>query len=63
MPRGIEENFWTSEGAQGVNRGSKWGGGVHRVVSLESQREKITALNLLSTFAIFAQFGPSLAQI
>ena len=59
MPLGIGENFCTPKAAQGVHRGR----GVHRALNLGSQREQITALNLLSKFAIFAQFGLSLVLV
>ena len=55
MPWGIGENFCTPKAAQGVHRGR----GVHRALNLGSQREQITALNLLSNFL----FLPSLALV
>ena len=62
MPRGIGENFQTPRIQRGCTEGALGGGRVHRMLN-EMQREQITALNLLSKFAIFEQFGPSLAQI
>ena len=46
-----------------LHRGVHRGRGVHRVLNLGSHREQITALNLLSKFAIFAQFGLSLVLV
>ena len=56
-PRVLWKNFGLPRVHRGCPRGS------HRVLNLCSQREQITVLNLISKFAIFAQFGPSLAQI
>ena len=59
MPWGIGGKIFTPKAAKGLHRRR----GVHRALNLGSQREQITALNLLSKFAIFAQFGLSLALV
>ena len=46
-----------------LHRGCTWGGGCIERWIWGSQREKITALHLLSKFAVFAQFGLSLALV